>query len=106
MKITDVEVIKFKVVTVGARKRRSRWGYRIVEGEVETTQTITKISTDDGAEGYALGGDKTAIKREMNPLLIGENPLDREKIWNWMYQSFTFHPGMSEPLIGVVDCAL
>ncbi len=106
MKITDIEVIEFKVVSVGARKRRSRWGYRIVEDEVETIQTITKISTDEGAEGYMLGGDKIAIKREMDPLLIGENPLDREKIWNWMYQSFTFHPGMSEPLIGVIDCAL
>ncbi len=104
MKITDVEVIKFKTTT---RSRGSRWGYGIWGADaIDTTQTITKISTDEGAEGYAGGGDKASIEQLVKPMLVGENPLDREKIWHWMYQSVTFNPGRSEALIGVVDCAL
>jgi len=103
MKITDVEVIEFKVRT---RARGDRWGYGIWGDEVDTTQTITKISTDVGSEGYMVGGNKDAIERVVKPLLVGENPLDREKLWHWMYQPFTFHPDWSEALIGVVDCAL
>ena len=105
MKITDVEVIEFKVPT---RSRRTRWGYGEWGGHYEDTQTLTKITADSGAEGYSLGGKAkgTVEEEEVKDLLIGENPLDREKIWNWMYQAFTFNPGASEPLIGVIDAAL
>jgi L-alanine-DL-glutamate epimerase-like enolase superfamily enzyme len=38
----------------------------------------------------------------VKPLLVGENPLDREKLWHWMDQ----HSGFSEGLAGFVDCLL
>ena len=60
MKITDVEVIEFKVRTRG---RRTRWGYGEWGEEHDTTQAITKISTDDGAEGYMLGATAAPLKR-------------------------------------------
>ena len=71
MKITNVEVIKFRVTDEYYRKHH-RWGYgcppedRKVGGDtplddleytvgagINGIQTITKISTDEGAEGFA-----------------------------------------------------
>ena len=62
----------------------SKWGYGRWGEEHETTQTVTKISTDDGAEGYMLGGEERYIDGIVKPMILGENPLEREKLWNWM----------------------
>ena len=51
---------------------------------IDTTQTITRISTDEGVEGFMLGGNPEIISNVIKPMLVGENPLDREKLWNWM----------------------
>ena len=47
-----------------------------------------KIETDEGAEGYFAGGNThfaplsaEVIEGLTRPLLIGENPLHREKLW-------------------------
>ncbi len=105
MRITDVDVIEFRVPT---QHQVSRWsyGHPLPEGETsESTATLTKISTDDGAEGYALGGDRSMLP-VVKPLLLGENPFDREKIWQWLDQTITFSHRISEQQAGVVDCAL
>ena len=49
MKIVDLQVIPFRV------RRRSFYCGELMPEE-EITQTLTKIVTDDGAEGYYLGG--------------------------------------------------
>ena len=49
MKIVDLQVIPFRV-----RRRDFRNGELLPEDEV--IQTLTKIITDEGAEGYYLGG--------------------------------------------------
>lgn len=106
MKISTVEVIELRVPTSG---RPTRWGYGqpLPEGETrEAIATITRIATDDGAEGFALGGDRAVTEAVVRPLLLGENPLDRERIWHWMDQMVTFGQRMSEAQAGVVDCAL
>lgn len=106
MKISNVEVIEFRTTT---HQESSRWGYGIYLGETESRDLVTsllKITTDDGLEGYALGGDKVMIDRVVKPLLIDENPLDREKIWHWMDQMITFSHRLTEQQAGVVDCAL
>ncbi len=56
MKITDVEAITFKTTT---RWHHSRWVGIVWGDEVETTETITRIVTDEGVEGCMIGGDKT-----------------------------------------------
>lgn len=99
MKITDIQVIRFRTKT---RLHPTRWGYYTWGEEHETTASITKIMTDEGIEGYNLGGDQATMERVVKPLLVGENPLDREKLWHWMAQ----HPGFSEGLAGFIDCAL
>lgn len=106
IKITDVEVIQFRTTS---HSEPSRWGYGVYLGEDvsrEAVTSITKISTDEGVAGYMLGGDPVATGRVLKPLLVGENPLDREKIWHWLDQMVTFSHGISESQAGVVDCAL
>lgn len=106
MKITDVEVIEFRTTT---HQETSRWGYGIYLGDTVSrpaVTSLTKISTDEGVEGYMLGGDRAITERVIKPLLVGENPLDREKIWHWMDQMITFSHRLSERDAGIVDCAL
>lgn len=104
MRISNVEVIEFRTTT---RHRPTRWGYSVwMEEDVETIATITKIATDEGCEGYMLGGNKATIEHVVKPLLVGEDPLDREKLWHWMDQMATFGGRLSEREMGIVDCAL
>ena len=87
MKIVDVEVIAFRTTT---QSKPSRWGYGepLPEGETRpAVTTITRVSTDQGAEGYALGGDPKGGAGDVvcggcargahhlrNPLLTSECP--------------------------------
>ena len=104
MKISDIEVIEFRTTT---RVRSSRWTYAVwSDQEIETTSTVTRISTDEGVEGSMVGGDKTAIERIVKPMIVGEDPLARERLWNWMDQTVTSGRRLSEADMGVVDCAL
>ncbi len=84
MKIVDVELIRFRLPT---RSHPTRWGYS-VPGEVyDGVQSITRVTTDDGAVGYASGGVHSyfyaatadEIEQLVKPLLVGEDPLQRER---------------------------
>ena len=54
---------------------------------------VVRIATDDGliGEGFAwaigAGGKTllTAIREDLGPILIGENPLDNERLWETLY---------------------
>ncbi|MDF1515930.1 MAG: hypothetical protein P1S60_19130, partial [Anaerolineae bacterium] len=91
MIITDMIVTRFMATS---RNYPTKWGYYYWGEEHETTSSITTITTDEGAAGYILGGDQGTLDRLIKPLLVGENPLDREKLWHWMEQ----HPGINEHL--------
>jgi L-alanine-DL-glutamate epimerase-like enolase superfamily enzyme len=103
MRITDVEVIEFKTTT---HSRPSKWTYGIWGEEVQSTSTVTKVSTDEGVDGYMLGGNKATIEGIVRPMLLGEDPLARERLWGWMDQTVTFSRSLPESDMGVVDCAL
>jgi L-alanine-DL-glutamate epimerase-like enolase superfamily enzyme len=106
MKITNLEVIEFRTQT---SSQPTRWGYGtpLPDGQTrEAISALTKISTDEGVEGYMLGGDRAMLEGVARPLLVGENPLDRERLWHWMDQMITFGHRLSETQAGVVDCAL
>ena len=107
MKITNVEVLHFRTRHQG-RSAGTRWGYGVWLGdeEVESTGAITRISTAEGVAGHMLGGNKATMEGAVKELLVGENPLNREKIWHWMDQMSTFGHGLTEHEMGVVDCAL
>ena len=49
MKITDLDVVRFRVPRHGFHNG-------VLQAETTTVQTLTRIRTDAGAEGYYLGG--------------------------------------------------
>jgi L-alanine-DL-glutamate epimerase-like enolase superfamily enzyme len=106
MKIADIQVIYFRT---RSRVRPTKWGYYYWADEHESISSITKIVTDEGIEGYNLGGDRATIERLVKPLLVGEDPLQRERLWQWMTNysgvSVALHD-FNERLVGFVDCLL
>ncbi len=108
MRIKDIEVITFrsKVHDVG-----TKWGYgEWLETPVDGHESITKIVTDEGVCGYMSGGmggyfrgaTNEEIENLIKGLLVGEDPLDRELLWNSMRDNSRIH----ESVIGIIDCAL
>jgi L-alanine-DL-glutamate epimerase-like enolase superfamily enzyme len=106
MKIVDVQVIPFRVVRTGFRNHKLTAGRTAV-------QTLTKIITDEGAEGYYLGGhghgdldgllpdERRQLVYSANALLVGQDAFDREKFWHWMWVSKT-----PENILSTIDMAL
>jgi L-alanine-DL-glutamate epimerase-like enolase superfamily enzyme len=103
MKITDVraEVFGYKSKIV-----RDAEGHTHPGPEHEATETLIRIMTDEGAEGYCFGAGKDVIDRLAKPALLGENPLDREKIWQRLKQWQRTNRQLSDRVLGVVDMAL
>ena len=108
MRITDIDVITFKSE---ANNVPTKWGYgRWLDEPQPTTHAITKISTDEGVSGYNTGGMggyfqgafPSEVEAMVKNLLVGEDPLSREQLWNLMRDNSRFH----ESLIGNLDCAL
>ncbi len=107
MKIVDLQVIPFWVPR-GAHFRR---GQDVPEGKI--VQTLTKIVTDEGVEGYYFGGhghgdqdgipvdQREILEGRIKSLLVGRDPFDREKFWHWMWVA-----NIQENLLSAVDCAL
>lgn len=106
MKIADVEVIPFRVPF-----RPFRNGQLLPE--TMGIQTLTRIRTDEGAEGYYFGGeghgdrdgllpdDRRLIIHGIKPMLLGQDPFDREKFWHWMWVR-----NIKENVLSVIDMAL
>jgi len=106
MKITDIKVIPFGVPRRGFRNGR-------LLPETTVVQTLTVISTDEGAEGYYLGGhghgdqdgltadERSMIEGRLRDLLVGQHPYDRERFWHWMWVA-----NIPENLLSVIDLAL
>ena len=106
MKIVDLQVIPFRV---------PRRGYNAgsTYTEIEVVQTLTKIITDEGAEGYYIGGhghgdadglpadQRAALQGRFKNMLVGQDPFDREKFWHWLWVA-----NVEENLLSVIDMAL
>ncbi|MDP2949142.1 MAG: enolase C-terminal domain-like protein, partial [Chloroflexota bacterium] len=107
MKIVDLQVIPF-----WAPRKTFRNGRILHEDKV--VQTVTKVITDEGAEGYYFGGsghgDQDGMTTEQRALLdgrlkslvLGQDPFDREKFWHWMWAANL----LPENLMSVLDMAL
>ena len=106
MKIVDVQVVPFRIP-----RRRFLQGELLPETQV--VQTLTKIITDEGAEGYYFGGwghgdqdglppdQRAALVDTGKRLLVGQDPFDRERFWHWMWVA-----NLPEHMISVLDMAL
>ena len=49
--------------------------------EHDATQTLLRIVTDTGIEGYSFGASRGPIERIVKPILLGQDPFYRERIW-------------------------
>ncbi len=96
MKVVDLQVIPFwapdrtaQVPPFWALLKPYRHGE--VQAETKIVQTVTKIITDEGAEGYHFSSRGMSLEHKANlegpikSLLLGQDPYDREKLWQWMW---------------------
>jgi D-galactarolactone cycloisomerase len=85
--------------------------------EITTRCTmITEILTDSGLRGWTYAGDERTRQRQMadiiaqrlTPLLVGQDPLDTERLWDRMFEETIPHGDRATILqaIGAVDIAL
>lgn len=90
MKIIGVQVVPFETFVDRISFGQLMTDYRVV-------QTVTKVRTDEGAEGYYSGGhfhgdqdgllpgDQALIGQFLSPLLSGQDPFDRAEIWRRLW---------------------
>ena len=83
---------------------------RIGNGRYSMTSNFLEIGTDDGITG--LSGpfsllEAFIIQTQLSPILVGQDPLAIEKLWDQMYRhSIHGRKGETMMAISVVDCAL
>jgi L-alanine-DL-glutamate epimerase-like enolase superfamily enzyme len=108
VKITDITVKTFRTFA-----DRFDVGHARPLPDTELVQTILTIHTDEGVEGHFLGGgshgdaeglnvvDQHIITTRLKALLVGQDPLDREMIWKWLWVA-----NIQENVASVIDNAL
>ncbi|MEZ5593071.1 MAG: hypothetical protein R3F53_21145 [Gammaproteobacteria bacterium] len=101
MKITRIEIYPLQAQL----EEPFGWSQRWTD---QRATVVVKIMTDDGCTGWGETSDLDALRR-LAPLLIGENPLRTEALWNKLYlASYQDHafagPNMSA--ISAFDIAL
>ncbi len=106
MKITSIEVVPFEVPAP-----RIFFGAPLVDHKI--VQTVTRIGTDEEVEGYYFGGhfhgdqdgllpgDRALIAEFLGPILAGNDPFDRERIWQQPWAAT-----LPENVCSVIDLAL
>ena len=105
MKIVDVTAQPF---TYRSQIARDSEGHSHPVPEYDATECLVEISTDEGVSGYCFGGHPAgAIQHVIKPMLVGEDPFYREKLWQKVKQAQRGSKEvLSDRLIGVVDQAL
>lgn len=106
MRINDLTVFSFQVQEPTFQNAQ-------LQADAMVTQTITRITADDGVSGYFLGGqghgdrhglsrdDVATLQGRIRALLLDVDPFDREAIWHWLWVA-----NIPEHILSVVDCAL
>jgi L-alanine-DL-glutamate epimerase-like enolase superfamily enzyme len=104
MKIADVRVEAFRTKS---RIVRDSEGHTHPGPEHDSTGSLLRIVTDDGVEGYTFGANRGVIDGLVKPLLIGEDPFYRERIWQMLKERQRLHLGsLSDRVLASVDMAL
>ena len=108
MKISDIKIKTFRTYA-------DRWdtGHALPIPKAELMQSVLIIETDEGVSGYYFGGgshgdaeglnivDQQILLGRVKRLLVGQDPLDREMIWKWMWVA-----NYPENIQSVIDNAL
>ena len=104
MKIVDliVETFSFKSHVVPDSEGHAHPG-----PEHDAAQSLLRIVTDEGVEGYAFGANAAVIQSIVRPVLLGQDPLYRERIWQTLKGRQRLHMGaLSDRVLSTVDLAL
>lgn len=106
MKITDITITPFRTFS-------DRYQNSTPLPNTEIIQTLLTIETDEGVVGRYFGGeshgDQDGLKQgsidyimsRVKPMLVGQDPLDRERFWQWLWAAKA-----PENIMGVIDLAL
>ncbi|QLG28831.1 enolase [Halorarum halophilum] len=103
MEISDIETIRF---TYRSGRVRDGKGHSHPGAPHETVGSITRVVVDGGPDGYCTGGDRRANELAAE-YLRGEDPLERERLWQRLNRSQRLHKGtFSDSNVSRIDCAL
>ncbi|MDQ2786228.1 MAG: hypothetical protein M3Y58_14645 [Chloroflexota bacterium] len=103
MKITDVKVFHLEGgMREGLAVYETAWGGSRPGQSTPHRWTFTEIHTDEGLTGLAFGGDRSV--KEAGQLLIGEDPIRVEYLWEKLYAVGEYRQRI--PTIAVLDLAL
>lgn len=88
----------------------TRIRYYHVEPGVQTvfnqSSHVVTVETDQGITGIGEGGHRDSIE-QLAGILIGENPLRTEHLWQLLYRSYFYPPGREKiHALGALDLAL
>lgn len=104
MKIVDVITETF---TYMAQTIRDSEGHSHPGPTHEARQTLLRIVTDEGVEGYTFGANPGVIAGIVKPILLGEDPFYRERIWQKLKERQRLNLGtLSDRVLASVDLAL
>jgi L-alanine-DL-glutamate epimerase-like enolase superfamily enzyme len=104
-----VKIVDLVTETFRTRSKvvRDSEGHAHPGAEHDATQTLLRVVTDEGIEGYHFGVNGNIIQQLVKPLLVGQDPLDREKIWQVLKERQRLHLGvLSDRVLTAVDLAL
>jgi L-alanine-DL-glutamate epimerase-like enolase superfamily enzyme len=107
MKITDVTLTLFAWGGIPA----TRYGRHTGQFGGQSQLGLVRIITDGGLEGHAFLGssqrpahlDAESLIRYLKPVVVGADPLDRERLWQAMWQR---NRATTIRTIGAMDVAL
>ncbi|MYD42665.1 MAG: mandelate racemase [Gammaproteobacteria bacterium] len=108
MRIDDITVTVWEWKDIPA----TRYTKTISSSATMTTQMgLVRIIADDGTDGYAFLGsalgsgasDSETLVKRIKPMLVGEDPLARERIWQSIMRRTR---GTQMRILGAIDVAL
>lgn len=85
---------------------RIRWYKAPSSPMTNQSMHVVTVETDKGITGIGEGGTASLVS-ELAQVLIGENPLRIEHLWQLMYRSYFYPPGREKiHALGALDLAL
>ncbi|MFI5420298.1 MAG: mandelate racemase/muconate lactonizing enzyme family protein [Nitrososphaerales archaeon] len=108
MKITDLRVAHtatIKLQSPGMDSMHVVQSFRTSAIEIVTDEGITGVAPFGF---YGFEATKAILETELKPELLGEDPLDHEKIWEKMYWQTIYYgrKGVAVYAMGVIDTAI
>ncbi len=104
LKITEVSVQTFSYQSNVVQDSE---GHGHPGPEHEAKQSMLRIGTDSVAAGFIFGVDPAPIRETVAPILWGEDPLYRERIWQTLRRNQRiYRDRLTDRVLAAVDLAL